>query len=424
MRSSNRVKLALAAFFAISCSGSSSAQPQGDIQIDVGRGLVTVHVPPTYNSSTPLLLLLHGYSWNAGIVESYMQLEALADQEGYLYCVPEGTVDTLGNRFWNASDACCNLDGSTVDDSGYLRDLIEEIQAQLGVDPLRIFIVGQSNGGFMAYRMACDHSDLIAGVVSFGGAPPLVPCVTPRPVNVLEIHGDADPVISYTGGSFMGLPNYPGAIDGVEGWAINSGCSLVPEFPTEMYDLVSNIPGPDTDIRRYNMTCTVGLAELWTIQGAGHIPPLTQEFRERIFDWLRVHPKRGVNVVRLCQAAAPNSTGSVGRIEASGSDLVANGDFMLVAHALPDVGFALFIMGTGAGQHPLGNGFLCVTSTITRMALAPIVLGRSELLVDFGAPQIAGLIDPSETWYFQAWHRDNVPVLSSNLTDAIEITFH
>ena len=32
------------------------------------------------------------------------------------------------NRFWNATDACCNFFESEVDDSGYIRSIIEEIQ--------------------------------------------------------------------------------------------------------------------------------------------------------------------------------------------------------------------------------------------------------------------------------------------------------
>jgi hypothetical protein len=30
---------------------------------------------------------------------------------------------------------------------------------------------------------------------------------------------------------------------------------------------------------------------------------------------------------------------------------------------------------------------------------------------------------PGETWYFQAWHRDANPTLTSNFTDAVSITF-
>jgi polyhydroxybutyrate depolymerase len=37
------------------------------------------------------------------------------------------------------------------------------------VDDSQIFIVGWSNGGHMAYRLACEMSDRIAGIASFAG---------------------------------------------------------------------------------------------------------------------------------------------------------------------------------------------------------------------------------------------------------------
>ena len=52
---------------------------------------------------------------------------------------------------------------SAVDDSGYVRQIIMTIQGIYKIDPRRIYVTGHSNGGYMSHRMACDHSDLIAG---------------------------------------------------------------------------------------------------------------------------------------------------------------------------------------------------------------------------------------------------------------------
>jgi len=37
------------------------------------------------------------------------------------------------------------------------------------VDPAKVFVIGWGNGGMMGYRLACELSDKLAGVVSFGG---------------------------------------------------------------------------------------------------------------------------------------------------------------------------------------------------------------------------------------------------------------
>jgi len=122
-----------------------------------GERPVEVVVPPGYDPAkpAPLLLLLHGYVAGGGLQEVYLDLEPEAAARGYLFAQPFGTTDKTGLPFWNATDACCNFYGSTVDDSAYLAMVIAQIRQAYSVDPTRIFLVGHSNGGFMTHRMAC-----------------------------------------------------------------------------------------------------------------------------------------------------------------------------------------------------------------------------------------------------------------------------
>ena len=116
-------------------------------------------VPASYDPNTPapLIVLLHGYGANGAGQDAYMGFSAIANAHGFLLLLPDGLLDPLNRRFWNATDACCNFFASTTDDSAYVRGLIEEVRAQYVVDDLRIFVTGHSNGGFMSYRMACDR---------------------------------------------------------------------------------------------------------------------------------------------------------------------------------------------------------------------------------------------------------------------------
>ncbi len=93
-----------------------------------------------------------------------------AEKRGLLYAVPDGTTDTRGDRFWNATAACCNFYGSTVDDSTYLTEVIAAVSARYSVDPARVYLAGHSNGAFMSFRMACEHADLIAAIAVLNGA--------------------------------------------------------------------------------------------------------------------------------------------------------------------------------------------------------------------------------------------------------------
>ncbi len=272
---------------------ASTMAARADIVIDLGRGPVTVNVPPSYDPSVPapLVMLLHGYTSSGLETETYFQLTPLSDELGFLYVYPDGTADLSGNRFWNATDACCDFFFSGVDDSGYLRALIDEIAVQLSVDPARIFVTGHSNGGFMSYRMACDHGEILDAVVSLAGATFDDPadCTPQDPVRVLQIHGTADATILYDGGATPGGP-YPGAVATTEQWATHNGCSLTADTSPLPIDLEGGIPGNETTITRYADGCQPGgMAELWTIAGGGHVPELSADFRPLVADFLLDH---------------------------------------------------------------------------------------------------------------------------------------
>ena len=98
-----------------------------------------------------------------------MQFQPLAETRGFLYCYPDGTIDRTDNPYWNATDAGSDFFNTGTDDAGYLRGVIEEIGSQFAVDRKRIHLIGYATGGFMAYRMACQSADLIAGIASLAG---------------------------------------------------------------------------------------------------------------------------------------------------------------------------------------------------------------------------------------------------------------
>ncbi len=283
-----------------SSGGSSSGSSGGDAASPDDGGIggsrpVKVHVPPSYVAGTamPLVILLHGYSVTGNTEELYLGLTSLADARGFLYAHPDGLVDTTGNQYWNATDACCDLGGTGVDDSTYLSTLIKQIQAHYTVDPKRIFFVGHSNGAFMSYRMACEHSDQIAAIASLAGAmwSDVAKCAATQPVSVLEIHGTADQTIVYTGGQIQGHA-YPSAATSVSDWVKIDGCAATADTSSPNLDLDTSIAGAETTVTKYASGCKPGgHAELWSIQGGAHIPSLSPAFSPALIDFLLAHPK-------------------------------------------------------------------------------------------------------------------------------------
>jgi polyhydroxybutyrate depolymerase len=276
--------------------GPPAPFPSQGAFIDVGRGPVPVFIPSSYDPkvATPLMIALHGYTASGAELEAWMQLSLVAESEGLLYLAPDGTTDCFGQSFWNATDACCNFCGSSVDDSGYLRAIIDEMKAQYNVDERRVYFVGHSNGGFMSYRMACDHADVVAAIASLAGATYLDPvdCTPSEAVHTLQMHGTSDTVIDYAGGCILFGGCYPSAPQTTAYWAEYDGCAPVDEPGDGPYDLTSDVAGPETTTRRYVQDCDPsGSARLWTINGGGHSPNLTDDFRRLVVDFLLAHPK-------------------------------------------------------------------------------------------------------------------------------------
>ncbi len=254
-----------------------------------------MYTPPGYDAAQPLplVVVLHGYGATGEIMESVLGLRAAADRFNLLYIAPNGQLDAVNNRYWNATDACCDVFLTETDDSGYLRRTIEQIQQQYSVDPQRIFVLGHSNGGFMSHRLACDHADLIAGIVSVSGATYADPkrCLPSDPINVLQIHGDADEIIHYQGGQTFEGSFYPSAPTTVMRWAHHNKCAQATEAGPS-YDLLANIAGNETRAERYSKGCKPGGdVQLWTMQGGRHIPQVSDEFVPTIVDYMLKHPK-------------------------------------------------------------------------------------------------------------------------------------
>ncbi len=276
--------------------------PQGEAArtgnaIDAGRGPIAVHVPASYDGSTPtpVVILLHGFTNTGQEVEDWMQFASLVDEYEFLYLYPTGTSGLFG-PFWNATDACCDLFNSGVNDARYLRDVITEMQANYNVDPDSIHFAGHSNGGFMSYRMACDYADVVASIASLAGATWLDPadCTPAEPVYTLQIHGTADTVIPYGSGCVPLGGCHPGAVQTTETWATYDGCSLVGQADPTPIDIDAAIPGDETDIVRYDTACLPGgSAELWTIDGGPHSPTLSADYNNLVIEWLLAHTKPG-----------------------------------------------------------------------------------------------------------------------------------
>ncbi len=273
-----------------------TGNPGPTVTINLGDRPFKLHVPRRYNRATkmPLVVLLHGYTSSAAMAEGYFKLTAESERRGFLYAMPDGTKDPRGNQFWNATEACCDFSRTGVDDSGYLLRLLDTVKSLYSVDPSRVYFIGHSNGGFMAYRMACEHATEITAIVSLAGAAANDParCTPARPVSILQIHGTADRTILFEGGTNDGQP-YPSAAATISLWRRLDGCADRATASAPPVDLESELPGPETTVTTYLTDCRDGTrVELWSIPSGGHVPTLTANFTPAVIDFLLARAAR------------------------------------------------------------------------------------------------------------------------------------
>lgn len=250
---------------------------------------VEIRFPISYDhaQSYPLIIVLHGHSAGGLVQLIYSRIDELVDDPGVLVLAPEGIVASDGHQSWNATDACCHNE-DLPDDAAYIRGLIDEVSAVYNVDPKRVYLWGHSNGGFMSYRMACDHADVVAGIVSLAGATwqDASKCDPSEPVSILQIHGTVDDAVPYEGGGLM-----PSADATMTMWADYNGCAATRATDSQRLDLEANLSGEDTDVERHD-DCPAGIdVQLWTIQDGSHIPLLRANFADLMWSWYEAHPK-------------------------------------------------------------------------------------------------------------------------------------
>ena len=281
-------------------SASAKAAPNATRAADAAHAFeppAELRLPSTLQPGerVPLLLVLHGFGVSSGLLIAKAGLNQVADQKKFAYLAPEGLRDALGRPYWNAGQSCCDLDHHGTDDVKRLRDLLAANWDNPAIDAKRIFVIGYSNGGFMAQRLACEVDDRIAGVISVAGAAPNadVPCEQNTPLSFLEIHGDADPVVHYTGGRVFDRTDvtpHASAPSTAEYWAQRLGCTGK-LHEVETIDLEPYLPDRETSVQAYD-GCR-GTVELWTVKGGGHYVALQPPALEAMWRFVLSHPKGG-----------------------------------------------------------------------------------------------------------------------------------
>lgn len=198
--------LALIGMFLVSsqASATSTAWTIKSFTLEDGRTYIA-NVPSCEPAATQacvnfmatprqVLVYLHGaYGPEdiAGVTNTMNFFRSLRPNTIFVY-----GVSANGTKLWDAG-ACCTF--KYVDDVGYVVRVVQDVDANYAVNRNRVATFGDSNGGMMSLKSACERADVIKAGSSFAGT--YTGMCNKTPVKVAQLHGDKDTDVPVNGGT-------------------------------------------------------------------------------------------------------------------------------------------------------------------------------------------------------------------------------
>ncbi|MFZ6031078.1 MAG: alpha/beta hydrolase family esterase [Chloroflexota bacterium] len=246
-----------------------------------------LYVPASIDWSrpVPLVFVFHGATSTASLAVRMSGFNAIADEDGFLVVYPNGTSASGNgtNQTWNAGTCCGYAKENHVDDVGFVRAIVADLQSSGNLDPQRIYAAGMSNGAMMSYRLACEAADLFAAVAPVAGKLALSPCTPAEPIPLIAFHGTEDGAIVYNA-----------ALVSVEAWASLNACNPEPIRST-FEDIYHDVWMECVDFTDLELYTIVGGDHSWP--GDAREQPGTDTIAASplIWEFFAAHPKPAAN---------------------------------------------------------------------------------------------------------------------------------
>lgn len=232
-----------------------------------------VYVPQSYlGEEVPLIISLHGGYGNGAAARRGDELDVLSEREGFLVAYPSAVVGpqepTTGNNYshWNAGPRVDPHKAPEVDDVGFLSVMIDQVAKDYAVNTSRVYVTGISNGGMMAYRVACQLSDKVVAVAPIAGNQLSgISCSPEHPISLIHFHGTGDKAVPYYGGeSSQTKDEWVSVEETISFWVERNNCAVSPETTYSEGDAICvTYSGCDDSTE----------VVLCTIEGGGHTWP-------------------------------------------------------------------------------------------------------------------------------------------------------
>ena len=182
-------------------------------------------------SAVPLVIALHGGLGTSSQFAANSGLNGFADSNRFIAVYPDGIgnqSDGTGYQTWNGGYCCGPAATQAVDDVAFIRNLVATLRTTMPIDPRRVYAMGHSNGGILAYKLACELSDVIVAIGFQAGSNVIAGCQPTNPVSVFHLHGTADTNMPINGGKGSGVSTtiFVAARNAVDAMATVNGCNV------------------------------------------------------------------------------------------------------------------------------------------------------------------------------------------------------
>lgn len=225
-----------------------------------------------------LVIAFHGGGQNVRRFSEGVDIQRMADRYGFVVALPQGIKNT-----WNAggNPPAGYAEVNRIDDLGFVTALLDELTASGRIDPAKVYAMGVSKGGMMAYWAACNMPERLAAIAVVAGTLSAPACPRFDDTSLLHIHGENDQNVPFHGGrgAYTAKGSYwPSAFEGIQKFRQAESCAAE--------ESVSRV-APDTTCRASR--CSGGdTVQYCLVDDGGHAWPGGDSSKR--------HKKRGIYV--------------------------------------------------------------------------------------------------------------------------------
>ncbi len=184
---------AFVASFLASVGAAEDCGPEAPCEIEGGSYYLRL---PEGAGPHPVMIWYHGHRGSGASIHRGGGLQRDFLENGFALLAPNGAETSPGVRSYPART------GAPRDDIGFTFAALQNAQSRADLDMDQVFVSGFSAGGSMAWLLACQAGNQLAGMVSVAGAlrvPNDTTCAGLSGLPVMQVHGFKDAQVPYEG---------------------------------------------------------------------------------------------------------------------------------------------------------------------------------------------------------------------------------